>query len=315
MAGSLLKEKGLKATFLQALEGWPSQYQKLCTIVPSNADSEKYAYLGAPPAVREFLGPRQFARLSETTYEIKNKKWEASIRIDKDDWDDDQTGAIQARVQQLAEYSGRHPDELVFGTLIPGGTAALCYDGQYFYDDDHADPEAEYSTSQDNDLTADIVTPAAPTTVEFHAALKACLLALRTFKDSRGHPINPPGAKIILEGPPYYEYIFAKFMSATLLGLDAATNAEDGNIWKGMIAGYILNPWGGETDRFRVHVVDGALKPFIFQSREPLSFKMISPMSDNDFQTWNEDAIYAGVKARYNAGYGLWQKSVSYIFT
>jgi len=316
MAGTILTEKGLKGTFLKSLDGWPSMYKKLCTVVGSKADKEKFAYLGAPPAMREFLGPRSLKRISETTYEIKAKKWEASLRIDQDDIDDDQLGGLMMTVQQMAQYAEQHKDELVMGTTIVNAAATACYDGQYFYDGDHADPEAEYTTSQDNDLTANISDTDAPTTVEFHTAMKECLTALRGFKDSRGKPINGGMSGVVLEGPPCMEYIFRKFANATNLGVDAATNAEDGNMWKGLIKDIIINPYETNADRFRVHVVDGVVKPFIFVNREAMKTAFISPNQKNpDFGSWSEDAAFFGVKARYNSGYGLWQKSVLYIFT
>lgn len=309
-----LSEKGLQATFLAGLDAWPAQYKQLCTIVPSKADKEKFAYLGAPPAMREFVGPRHLKRLSETDYTIVNKKWEASLRIDQDDLDDDQTGGLDMRIAQMAEYAERHKDELVLGTAVKDGNSTACYDTQYFYDTDHADPEAEYTTAQDNDLTTNIADPAAPTTTEFNAALKADLQAMRAFKDSRGKPINPPGAKIWLEGPPCMEYIFSKFANAT--NLCVATSSEDGNMWKGLIAGIIINPFESNADRFRMHILDGAVKPFLFTSRMKLLTQLISANQQNpDFGSWSEDASFFGVKARYNAGYGLWQKSLLHIFT
>lgn len=312
---TILTERGMKATFLAALEAWPSQYKKLCTVVPSDGASEKFPWLGAPPAVREFIGPRHLARIAETTYTVYNKKWEASLRIDQDDIDDDQLGALNIRIQQMAEYFERHKDELVMGTTIPGGTAALCYDGQYFYDDDHSDPEATYTTSQDNNLTANITTTSSPTVVEFDATLQEVLGALRGFKDGNGKPVNPPGAKIWMEGNPTFETIFAKFAESNILGLDAATNATD-NIWKGRIAGYILNPWDSNTDRVRFHILDGTVKPFIFLDRKAMKLQSIlADQTNPDYAAFNEDANYFGVKARYNAGYGDWRKSVSYIYT
>jgi phage major head subunit gpT-like protein len=315
MAGTILTERGMKATFLASLQGWPSMFRQLCTIVNSDGYQEKYPWLGAPPAVREFVGPRKAARIAETSYTIFNKKWEATLRIDQDDLDDDQLGGLQTRVQQMAEYAARHMDKIVMGTTIPNGTAALCYDGQYFYDDDHSDPEAVYTTSQDNDLTANITTTSNPTTVEFATALQAALKALRGFKDGNGDPVNPPGAKVWLEGNPTFERIFMKFALANLLGTDAATNAED-NTFKGLIGGYILNPWDSNTDRVRFHILDGTLKPFVFQMRKDWMTQLIlADEQKPDFSAFSEDANWFGAKARYNAGYGDWRKSVSYIFT
>jgi phage major head subunit gpT-like protein len=307
-------EKGLKATFMAGMKSWPSVYSKLCTIVPSQHDSEKHAYLGAPPWAKEFLDVRQIQRLSEATYEITNKKYEATLKIDQDDLEDDTTGGLMKRAQQMGAYFMQHRDELVLKDLIDGAYATTCYDGQYFYDTDHADPEAEYSTSQDNDLTKNITTTTAPTPTEFHASLISMVSALRGFKDSRGKPVNPPGSKLWLEGPPNFEYIFARFCNSSLLTHDGATSED--NIWKGMLAGYIINPWTANTERFRLHNLAGYVKPFIFQIRKETVLQYLRADERNpNWPSFNEDANYFGAKARYNAGYGDWRFSVSMVYT
>jgi phage major head subunit gpT-like protein len=316
MPGTILKEKGLKATFIAAAKAAPSFYQQLCMVVPSKARSEKHAWLGMPPAVREFIGPRQAARLAEGTYEIINKKWESTLRIEQDDIDDDQTGQLMPMIKSMGVYFNRHKDELLLGTTIPNANAVTGLDGQYFYDTDHAWPEADYSTSWDNDRTTNISSTSKPTTVEFNTALKDALQQLELAKDDRGKPANIGISKIILEGPPHMRQIFMKFMSATNLGIDAATNAEDGNLWKGMIAGIIINPYTSNSDRFRVHLVDQPLKPFIFQNRmDPLFQLILANQKNPDFGSFSEDANYFGVKARYNIGYGDHTKSLLHIFT
>ena len=55
-------------------------YPELCTVVPSDGADEKYAWLGAMPGIREWIGPRKFKQLRASDFVLKNKKWESSSR-------------------------------------------------------------------------------------------------------------------------------------------------------------------------------------------------------------------------------------------
>jgi phage major head subunit gpT-like protein len=307
-------EKGLKATFMQGMKQWPTEYGKLCTIVPSTHDEEKHAYLGAPPWAKEFVDVRQSQRLSEATYTIKNKKYEATLEIPQDDIEDDTTGGLMMRVRQMGGYFIQHRDELVMKDLIDGAYATDCYDAQYFFDTDHADPEAEYSTSQDNDKTSNITATSNPTGTEFAASLITLFTAIRGFKDSRGKPVNPPGSALWLEGPPCFEYIFSKFVNMQKISHDGATTED--NVFKGMLAGYILNPWTANAERFRLYNLSGFIKPFIFQMRKDTVLQYLRADDRNpNWASFNSDSNFFGAKARYNAGYGDWRMAVSEIYT
>lgn len=316
-SGTVLTEKGLKATFIAKAKSTPMISAPLCMMVNSTSDKEKHAWLGMPAAVREFKGSRHLKSLAETTYEIKNKLWESSLRIEQTDLDDDSTGGYSQQAMQMGAYFIRHKDELVLGTTLPNGNSTTCIDGQYFYDTDHAWPEADYTTSWDNDITTNITATAAPTTVEFHAALKANWQAAFLAKDDRGKPANLGITGFMLEIPPHYIGVVERFMNSGErgLGADAATNTEY-SMWSKLIQGYIVNTYMSNSDRFRMHIVDQPTKPLIFQTREAPVFQMIMAKDKKpDFFSWSEHASFFGVYGRHNAGYGDPTKSSLHIFT
>jgi phage major head subunit gpT-like protein len=74
--------------------------------------------------------------LSAFRYEIINKSFESTIEVDRDDIDDDQVGVYTPMIQGLAQAAKVHPDQLVFA-LLKAAFETVCYDGQYFFDDDH----------------------------------------------------------------------------------------------------------------------------------------------------------------------------------
>ena len=73
-------EKGLKSTFIEQMKQESSLVDALCTVVPSSARSEKYAWLGETPVPQEWSAgaDRNPQKLEEADYSITNKRFEAS---------------------------------------------------------------------------------------------------------------------------------------------------------------------------------------------------------------------------------------------
>ena len=111
-------------------------WNQVATLVPSSTSEQKYGWLGKITRFREWIGERQYQNLVQHDYAIKNKTFENTVTVNKDEIEDDQFGIYTPVIQQLGQDAALHPDELVFGLLNKGFTTA-CYDGQYFFDTDH----------------------------------------------------------------------------------------------------------------------------------------------------------------------------------
>ena len=128
--------KTFSTIFNQAFDSVVSMYELIAMTVPSSGRSVDYKWLGEFPQMKEWLGDRIIKDLSAFHYEITNKSFESTIGVDRDDIDDDQIGVYTPMVQGLAAAAKEHPDILVWA-LLAAGFNTLCYDGQYFFDDDH----------------------------------------------------------------------------------------------------------------------------------------------------------------------------------
>ena len=127
---------GFKTSFQRGLSIAPSLYLRIATVVSSTSKEEKYGWLGKIPKVREWIGPRAVQNLQQHDYAIKNKPFELTIGVDRDDIEDDNLGIYAPLFEEMGRSTGAHPDDLSF-SLFKAGFTTPCYDGQSYFDTDH----------------------------------------------------------------------------------------------------------------------------------------------------------------------------------
>ena len=283
-----LLEAGLRAVFFDAYEAAPGDWEQVTTVVPSEHDTEKYAWLGSVPKMREFKDERVPAGLLEHDYSIKNKTWESSIAVDRAALEDDQYGQIKLRIQGLAEEAKRHQDEMVFG-LLKDGFATLCYDGQYFFDTDHSEGD---SGTQSNKGTSALAA----------SSLQTAMTAMAKFNDDKGKPMGIVADTLVV--PPDLKWTALELLES-IYATDTATGKTETR--KNVLAGaldLVVSPYLSDSNDWFLLCVRRVVKPIIFQSRLPVEFAALEANSETGFM--RDEYVY-GVRARYNVGFGLWQ--------
>jgi phage major head subunit gpT-like protein len=277
-------------------------YPQVSTIVPSDGADEAYGMLGNHPGVREWLGDRQFHELRAGTFTIANKHWENSLKIKKTDIADDRMNMYGPLMEDLAVEASYHPDELFFTTLVNGESTA-CFDGQFFFDTDHSWGD---SGSQSNDLTSAAATGTTPTVAEAKAAFNTARNAMMKFKNDQGKLLNRPISmglsNLLLLCNVDFEAIFKEALLAPLVSTGGTNVVVDAP--QIMSSAYLT-----DTSKFYLFNLDGPLKPFVFQAREPLSRQM-KGLDDSE----TKDVKFM-TEARYNLGYLAWWKAVLHTFT
>ena len=283
-----LLEAGLRAVFFDAYEAAPVSWEQIATVVPSEHDTEKYAWLGASPKMREFKDERVPAGLLEHDFSIKNRTWEASIAVDRAALEDDQYGQIKLRVQSMADEARRHQDELVFG-LLKDGFTGLCYDSQYFFDTDHSEGD---SGTQSNKGTSALSA----------VSLQTAFTAMMKFKDDKGKPMGIIPDTLIV--PADLKWTAMELLES-VYAPDTAANKTDTrkNVLSGALS-LVVSPYLTDSNDWLLLCTKRIVKPVIFQSRTPVEFSALEGNSENGFM---RDQYVYGVRARYNVGYGLWQ--------
>lgn len=128
--------QAFSAAFQLGVGAATPMWSQIATMVPSTTSEQKYGWMGKFTKFREWIGERQYQNLSMHDYSIKNKTFENTVEVSRDDIEDDQYGIFNPVVQQLGQDASLHPDELVFNLFNKGFNTA-CYDGQYYFDTDH----------------------------------------------------------------------------------------------------------------------------------------------------------------------------------
>ncbi len=286
-----LLEAGLKSVFFEAYDAAVGDWERICTTVPSEQDTETYAWLGSVPKMREFKDERLPAGLLEHQYAIRNKTWEASIAVERSVVEDDLYGQIKLRVQGLARESKRHVDELVF-SLLGNGFTSLCHDGQYFFDTDHSEGD---SGTQSNKGTAALSV----------TSLQNAITSIMKFKDDRGKLLGIVPDTLVV--PPDLQWTALELVDSNYYPdvLDSADGSQkfSSNPLKGKLD-VIISPYLTDTNNWFLLATKWVVRPIIFQSRVPVDFSALEDTSEAGFM--RDEYIY-GVRARYNVGYGLWQ--------
>ena len=139
--------KGFKAVYTDAYLETPAHADNIAMTVPSESRDETYGWLGQFPSMREWVGPRHVKNLVANGFTIKNRKFESTLEIARDDISDDRLGVFKPMFSEMGQAARRHPEELVFG-LLASGFATNCYDGQFYFDTDHPVTDGDGGVTQ-----------------------------------------------------------------------------------------------------------------------------------------------------------------------
>lgn len=308
-----ITSKEVLGLIYQALEqndhlSWISQISMATT---STSAREKYAWLGQVPTLREWKGGRVIKRLSEYDYSITNKKYEATLGIQKDDLDREKVGQIQRRVSEFAMRERAHWASLTSTLLTANGT---CYDGQAFFSASHSEGD---SGTQNNLLTKsthaalNFDTSGKPTAIEMSAALLSVIGHFYTLKDDVGEPINEfAGSFVVVVPTPDYFSAAQTAISKLTVTTSGGASVDNPLMGAGFNLKAYLNPRLAASSSviFYVFRIDAPVLPIIRQQEGPTISQVLDENSDHFFK--NDEILY-GIKTKRAAGYGMWQYALS----
>lgn len=282
-------EKGLRAGFGRSMAEFQAARQinpgllRGAMRVPSTGAYEKLGWVGAMPAVSQWLGEREAKQFDSYDYTVKNLDWSVAVPINENDINDDQTGALSMIPQMLAQRIMVHPEKLMIDLLI-NGDSDTAYDGVEFFSNVSA------PRTIDNLLAG-----TGTTLAQMEADLNAALVAMAKFTDDQGEVLNIRGDLIVC--PVAMENDFRRLVQST----------SDPTVSGGIET---FNPYSGrftvigdprldsdDVDDWYLLATNEIVKPLIYQTRQEAQASMEKTQHT---KSWVFGADYRG-----NGAYGL----------
>lgn len=300
-----LSTRGVSARFAAVMDRIPTVYNKHCQVIQADTDIMPYAWPGMLPQPREFLNSRAVQGIRDFTYNVQTKEYELTIEIPRKWLEDDQTGLINARLDECAEVWATFWD-FVFAALLTNGSTAgnLAYDGGVFYADTRV---IGTSANIDNKLTAAAATSTTPTAAEFKAALPEIKKTLWKYQDDQGRPYNAAAIQnISFVIPPEYEYQAAEAFNATII-------SQTSNVFV-QFAKFDVLPYlspTAEPSKMYINALGATRKPFIDQQRTPLEIIIDSRMED----VANRNSVLVLCRQRRVLAYGDPLRSIEFTWS
>lgn len=273
-----------KTIFQGAFDGAATLLDKLYVTVPSSTKSEEYKWLGNFPRMREWIGDRAVKALSVDGFTIKNKDFEATVSVDRNDIEDDTIGVYRPVIEQLGQSAKQHPDQLISDLLI-AGFAALGFDKVTFFNAAH--PNGAAGTFS-NLLTG----VNSPLSADSYAAARA---QMQSLVNDEGSPLKVIPNLLIV--PPALEAA-----ARLLLRADKTANGAT-NIWQTSADILVAPELAAHPKKWFLADVSRAAKPFVLQTRKAAEFVAMDKLQDENV-FFRKEYVY-GVDSRGNAGFGL----------
>lgn len=288
-------DRGLNAAFQQGLKAEvDSRLMALAMPVNSVGRAENYGWLENIGSLKEVIDEVTIEAVEKSNYSLTNKTFAKAIQVRRDDLDDDQVGGAMTQANNVAVRGRLFPQKLIMDAIIAGAAAGgECYDGQYFFDTDHA---TGASGTQSNKLAGTGVTVA-----QIEADLIAAKAAMLNFKDAAGEPIYESDfqQKLIVVCPPAILHKFQQLANSAYI-------SQTDNILKGTFEP-VASPRLTDANDWYLFDVGNVLKPLVLQNRAPLELERLQ--QNSEMSVLKEKFVW---KARWRGavGYGFWQMAV-----
>lgn len=304
-----LADPAVIGIILQSLAEQPKApwVSALADFYDSNQATETYAAAGNVAPMREWTGEKQIKDLRTYSLTISNKDWESTLRLFERDIRRDKIQQLEQKANQLAERANQHEEKLLSSLIDTGDDADLgtAYDGQYFFDTDHA---VGNSGTINNDITVDISalptgdttgthgSTTAPSVGEAALTIQAGIQAMYGFKDDQGEPTNQ-GVKDFLVMVP--TTLWAPFAASNTVG-ELAGGFKNPLPSSGVNVEIVVNPRLTWTAAIAIFAKGANSKPLAVQTEVAPMISVLGQGSDYHFH--NKARLYS-VDKTGNVGY------------
>jgi phage major head subunit gpT-like protein len=291
---------GLKAEFALAYRNEldQSMAERIATVIQTSQPSQRYAWLGSPPPMREFIDERRPQGMASNAITIEDKTFESSLAIDRKAIEDDQLELIRLRIRDLAFRVTAHRQQMVIEALAAGFTG-LGYDGVSLFNTTHPlSGGGTFSNRTTDALSA--------------ASLSTGISQMMLVPDDQGTPLGMVPDTLVVG--PKLQFIATELVESSVVvykgsTVDTASPTDYRNPLQGRLQVRVSPFLSGTSDDYWFLLdTKRPIRSVILQQRSdvPVEFSALEGASSSE-SAFLRDRYFYGVRGRYNVGYGLWQ--------
>lgn len=285
--------RNFRAIFFNELRLAASQWWRdLFTIVPSDNQEEIFNWMVGNPSMREWIGDRRIKSVSQASFKISAKEWEATISVLRSQIIYDKLSQVRTYIQQLGQSFPMHYGDLAVDLIVNGFTS-IAYDNQYYFDTDHdAGDGTTYANAATYKFSANgwatirrqpgkLVEPAQ------QADDRKRYLRVRYTDVFAG-----PDAEAAIEGVFGLQYL----------------NPGQNNLYYNNIPPanrHIVPELAGLGEGYAFFDLSKPIKPFALMIVKGVDFVALD--KPDDWNVFNKKEYIYGIDSIDNAGYGLWE--------
>lgn len=265
--------------FQVAFDSVNTPLEVLATQVGSGSASNTYGWIAQQVIMREWLGQRMVQALSEHSYTLANKKFEATIGVDLDDVEDDNLGIYQGiQIPQIGQAAKKYPERMLAAVLLGVNfdkfgvsETRLGFDGKALFAGDHPCFDAGASTF-DNDLDNDLT----------EEGLKSAIQSMAAIKGEDGFPFGAVATHLVV--PKALEWPARELLQAgSLVRVVSGTGVTPvENMLKGALTLVVSELLDSAPTMWYLADCSKSLKPLLRQNRRPVEFTSRDQLTDPD---------------------------------
>lgn len=283
--------------FASAYRDTPTPVDTLATVVSSSHSIETYGWMQRLLAMREWIGPRVMQGLQTQAYTLKNKSFEATLKCDKEEIEDDSLGLFEPRNKELGRVAARIWFQLLIDALIAGTSTGIGFDGLSFFNASHTlNPAAVQSNSLGLANLNVTLTDTGDTANML--LINTAVAAMRNYVGEDGRRLGVSPTHIII--PPSRSLAVRRVLQSTLIA-GGSTN---------VFSGFLQILEIPELDDFNsgnnwyIADLSAPIKPLLLQKRKEV--ELVAKTSLTDDNVFFQREFIWGVDCRGVAGYGPW---------
>ena len=263
------------------------------TNVGSNARENVYGFSSLSPDMNEWTSDRKAEGQEGFEYRLTNRKFEKTLKVLRDDIDDDTLQIYSSKIDNLASAYAYNVDTLTIAAMQ--STTQLCFDGLSFFNASHFANPKKLAGAFSNLRTL------ALTTANFDTALEDMM----SFVDTDGAPADIIPTHLFV--PPQLRKQALRIVGAGLQNEDTGlaatntTNVATENVNAGVVQVVVVPRLANQATTWYLADLSKSIKPMIYQLRDPLEMSSFTdPSSPAVFYA---DEYLFGTRCRHAVGY------------